>query len=52
MYKFDKEDAIRFARERGIRSKVVGNELRLKTCPYCQSTKDKDTFAINLDTGM
>ena len=52
MYKFDKEDAIRFARERGIRSKIVGNELRLKTCPYCQSTKDKDTFAINLDTGM
>ena len=53
MYKFNKEDAIRFARERGIRYKVVGNELRLNTCPYCgQSTRDRDTFAINLDTGM
>ena len=52
MYKFNKEDARRFARERGIRAKVVGNELRFDKCPYCQSSKDKDTFAINLDTGM
>lgn len=53
MYRFDKADAIRFAREQGIRYKTVGNELRLNKCPYCQSTtKDKDTFAINLDTGM
>ena len=52
MYKFKKEDAKRFAREQRIRTKVVGNELRFATCPYCQSTKDKDTFAINLDTGM
>lgn len=52
MYEFNKEDAIRFARERGIKAKTVGNELRLQRCPYCKSTKDKDTFAINLDTGM
>jgi twinkle protein len=52
MYKFDKEDAFRFARERGIRAKVVGNELRLHTCPYCKSVKDKDTFAISLETGQ
>ena len=52
MYKFNKDDAVRFAKERGIAYKVVGNELRLKTCPYCRSSKDKDTFAINLDTGM
>lgn len=52
MYKFKKEDARRFAQEQGIRTKVVGNELRFSKCPYCQSTKDKDTFAINLDTGM
>ena len=53
MYKFKKEDARRFAREQGIRTKVVGNELRFDKCPYCQaSTRDKDTFAINLDTGM
>ena len=52
MYQFDPEDARRFARERGIPTKVIGNELRFKTCPYCRSTKDRDTFAINLDTGM
>ena len=52
MYKFDKEDAFRFARERGIRARVVGNELRFTKCPYCQSTKDKDTFAISLETGQ
>lgn len=52
MYRFDKDDAIRFARERGISYKIIGNELRFRKCPYCQSTKDKDTFAINLDTGM
>ena len=53
MYKFNKEDARRFAREQGIRTKIVGNELRFDKCPYCKSvTRDKDTFAINLDTGM
>lgn len=52
MYKFKKDDAIRFAREQGIKAKIVGNELRLNTCPYCKSGKDRDTFAINLDTGM
>ena len=53
MYKFDKEDAYRFAREQGIYAKAIGNELRFSKCPYCkQKTKDKDTFAINLDTGM
>lgn len=52
MYQFTKEDAERFARERGIRTKIVGNELRFKKCPYCKSEKDKDTFAINLTTGQ
>lgn len=52
MYKFKKDDARRFAREQGIRARIIGNELRFDKCPYCQSSKDKDTFAINLDTGM
>ena len=52
MYVFKREDAFRFANEQGIATKTVGNELRFKTCPYCQSTKDRDTFAINLTTGM
>ena len=51
MYQFKKEDAIRFARERGG-YKIAGDELRMHTCPYCKSTKDKNTFAINLNTGM
>ena len=53
MYKFNKDDAFRFAREQGIRTKTVGSELRFYKCPYCKNaTNDKDTFAINLDTGM
>ena len=53
MYTFNKEDAARFAREQGIRTKTVGNELRFTKCPYCRNrTTDKDTFAINLETGM
>jgi len=53
MYKFNREDAHRFAQEQGIRTKTVGNELRFNRCPYCRNkTNDKDTFAINLDTGM
>ncbi len=50
MYKFSREDAERFAREMGIRTKIIGHELRFRTCPYCRA-KDHDTFAINLDTG-
>lgn len=52
MYKFNKEDALRFARERGYKYKIIGDEMRLRQCPYCKSTKDKDTFAINLITGQ
>lgn len=53
MYKFDKDDAFRFAHEQAIRTKVIGNELRFSKCPYCGNrTNDKDTFAINLETGM
>ena len=53
IYKFEKEDAYRFAQEQGLKTKVIGNELRFIKCPYCRNkTNDKDTFAINLDTGM
>ena len=51
MYTFNKEDAFRFAREQGIYAKPVGDELRFRMCPYCKSVKDRDTFAINLNTG-
>lgn len=53
MYKFSKDDAERFAREQHIKTKIIGNELRFYECPYCKnSSRDRDTFAINLDTGM
>lgn len=53
IYEFDKEDAYRFARERGISAKRRGNELQFRRCPYCgERTNDKETFAINLDTGQ
>lgn len=52
IYKFDPDDAKRFAREQGIKTGTKGDELIFRTCPYCHSTKDKNTFAINLKTGM
>lgn len=53
MYQFKPEDARRFAHDQGIRTKIIGNELRFNKCPYCRTrTNDKDTFAINLETGM
>ena len=53
IYNFSKDDAKRFAQEQGIKTKQIGNELRFKYCPYCRTeTNDKDTFAINLDTGQ
>lgn len=53
IYSFNKEDAERFAQSRGIRYKTRGNELQLERCPYCGNrTNDKDTFAINLETGQ
>ena len=51
-YQFKREDAERFAAERGARTKRRGNELQFQTCPYCGSTEDKFTFSINLDTGL
>lgn len=52
IYNFDPEDAMRFAREQGIRTSRKGDELIFLDCPYCHSAKDKKTFAINLKTGM
>lgn len=52
IYRFNPEDAARFAKEQGIASRTRGNELQFKTCPYCRSPKDTYTFAINLETGQ
>lgn len=56
LYEFKAEDAYSFARDRGMQTKRVGDELRFRYCPYCHGgngqRKDPDTFAINLNTGM
>lgn len=53
IYQFKKEDAIRFARENGLRTRVNGSELTFHKCPYCgNKTDDKNKFSINLVTGQ
>lgn len=53
IYKFNPEDARRFASEQRLGVyKDNGRELVTKWCPYCKGGgKDKNTFAINLETG-
>lgn len=54
IYKFNPEDAYRFATEQGIRFKQKGDtELQFQFCPYCKGGKhrDKSTFSINLESG-
>ena len=53
MYEFKSEDAERFARHIGIPVKRKRGELYFVKCPYCQNqTTDKETFSINLSTGV
>lgn len=53
-YQFNPDDAYRFASEQGSHTKKSGDELHFTYCPYCRggSSKDKDTFSINLKTGL
>lgn len=54
IYTFNLSDAIRFAQERGARTRQRGDELQFLTCPYCHGGEhsDKWTFAINMKTGI
>ena len=53
MYEFKPDDAERFARHVGIQARRRGHELDFRKCPYCNlTTDDKNTFAIDLNTGM
>lgn len=53
IYHFSADDARRFAQEQGLRTRQRGDELQFEKCPYCKyRTDDKNTFAINLNTGM
>lgn len=51
-YEFKESDAWEFARRQGVQTKKKGEELHFIHCPYCRSTKDKWTFAIDLRTGQ
>lgn len=50
-YQFKEQDAYDFARHIGARTKVMGHNLHFLSCPYCRSGKDKNTFAIDIQTG-
>lgn len=54
IYEFKREDAINFSRELGFQSKIRGDELQFRFCPYCNGggRKDDGTFSINLTTGL
>lgn len=54
IYKFNSDDAFRFASAIGARVKQKGSELQFVFCPYCMGGQhhDKNTFSINLDTGL
>lgn len=51
-YDFKEADAYAFARHVGIQARQRGHNLHFQTCPYCRSAKDKDTFAVDLETGQ
>lgn len=54
-YEFDKNDAYGFARSICADTHEKGNELFFRLCPKCKGGdrhQDKDTFSINLQTGV
>ena len=53
-YEFKKDDAFDFIRVQHLDAKPKGNELQFSLCPYCHGgkSKDKGSFAINLDSGQ
>lgn len=55
IYRFNRDDAERFFRERGLKTSRQSNrnELTAVWCPYCNGGgKDRGTFSINLITGQ
>lgn len=53
-YIFSRDDAIGFARAVGADTRENGDELFFRYCPKCHggSSRDKDTFSINLKSGV
>ena len=54
IYNFNPDDAFSFARFQGEQTRLKGDELHLKYCPYCHggANHDRYTFSINLKTGQ
>ena len=53
MYEYKKSDVFDFASSVGAEVNEKGNELFFKYCPRCHGGgKDKDTFSVNLETGV
>lgn len=54
IYEFNSQHARDFASLIRAETRVKGDELQLKTCPYCKGGEhhDKWTFAINLKNGV
>lgn len=54
MYELKQSDIFGFAQSVGAETKQKGDELFFKYCPNCHggSNKDKDSFSINLKTGV
>lgn len=54
-YQFRREDAERFAIEKGFKGRIVGKEYVLDRCPYCgekTGNMGRRKFSINLMTGQ
>ena len=52
-YELKRDDIFGLARKLNADIHQKGNELFFKYCPFCNGDgHDKDTFSINLETGM
>lgn len=52
-YEFQERDLLGLAEKLGADTKRKGDELFFKWCPYCHGDgHDKDTFSVNLTTGL
>lgn len=52
-YEFQERDLLGLAEKLGAETRRKGDELFFKWCPYCHGDgHDKDTFSVNLTTGL
>ena len=52
-YEFQERDLLGLAEKLGAETRRKGDELFFNWCPYCRGDgHDKDTFSVNLNTGL